>query len=120
MHFNQFLGMRLAEEHEDGVTVELPLRPEFQNGYGMLHGGVTAFLADAALGVALQRKLGQRQAATVELKINYLRPPQGDTLRARSRFVKMGRTLCVGQVEIHDAEQRLVAVALMTYMIFSE
>ena len=40
MHFHELLGLRVVEDHDDGVTVELPLRQEFANSDGNLHGGV--------------------------------------------------------------------------------
>jgi len=69
--FNSHVGFKLVRLHKDGVTIECPLRPELMNGAGVLHGGVTATLADVAVGMALARHLGRpRAATTVEMKIN--------------------------------------------------
>ena len=115
---HQLLGIRLVEEHDDGVTMELPVRPELFNDDGFLHGGATAALADAAVGVALKKMLrpGERRT-TVELKLNYLRPTSAGVLRARSRFLRRGRTLAVAEVRIVDSEGELAAAALATYMV---
>lgn len=116
--FNQLVGLRLVRLHKDGVTIECVLRPELMNGNGVLHGGVTATLADVAVGMALARHLGRpRSATTVEMKINYLRPVPHGRIMARSHLVKVGARLCCGRVEILDAEKRAVAAALITYMI---
>src|SRR5450432_3099707 len=56
--FNALVGLRLVRLHKDGVTIECALRPELLNGSGVLHGGVTATLADVAVGMALARHLG--------------------------------------------------------------
>src|SRR6059058_619539 len=75
MPFNQLLGIRVARLHGDGVTIECKVRDELLNLAGVLHGGVTATMVDAAVGIALSRHFrGVRPATTVELKINYLRP----------------------------------------------
>ena len=94
------------------------MRPELMNGSACLHGGVTATLADVAVGMALARHLGRpRAATTVEMKINYLRPVAHGKITARSHLVKVGARLCCGRVEIFDGEKRPVAAALITYMI---
>jgi uncharacterized protein (TIGR00369 family) len=116
--FNAHLGLRLVRLHKDGVTIACQLRPELMNGSGVVHGGVTATVADVAVGMALARHLGRpRAAATVEMKINYLRPVVHGKVTARSHLVKVGARLCCGRVEIFDGEKQPVAEALITYMI---
>jgi uncharacterized protein (TIGR00369 family) len=116
--FNTLVGLRLVRLHKDGVTIACHMRPELLNGSGVLHGGVTATLADVAVGMALARHLGRlRSATTVEMKINYLRPVVHGRITARSHLVKVGARLCCGRVEIFDAQKRPVAAALLTYMI---
>ena len=120
--FNRLVGVRLKRLHRDGVTVECVVRAELLNASGVLHGGVTAMLADVAVGVALARHLGKARAATtVELKINYLRPVHaGGTLRARSRLLKVGKALCVARVDLSDAGLHAVGSALVTYMLLNQ
>jgi acyl-CoA thioesterase len=115
IQFNQLVGLRLVRLHKDGVTIACALRPELMNGAGVVHGGVTATLADVAVGMALARHLGRpRAAATVEMKINYLRPVAHGKITARSHLVKVGARLCCGRVEIFDGDRRPVAAALIT------
>jgi uncharacterized protein (TIGR00369 family) len=107
--------------HPDGLTIACPVRPELLNAAGVLHGGVTATLADVAVGMAVVRHLrGTRGATTVELKLNYLRPVTGRKILARSRLVRVGSTLAIGKVDLHDDQARLVGVALVTYMILGD
>ncbi len=70
--FAVLLGIKLTRVHRDGVTIECALRPELTNSFAVAHGGVAATLADAAVGVALNRHFGgKRPITTVEMKINY-------------------------------------------------
>ena len=116
--FNALLGLRLVRLNKDGVTIECRLRPKLMNGSGVLHGGVTATLADVAAGMALARHLGRpRAATTVELKVNYLRPVVQGKITARAHLLKVGARLCCGRVDLFDGERRPVAAALVTYMI---
>jgi len=117
MAFNQLVGIRLVRVHQDGVTIDCKLRPELMNAHGVLHGGVTATMADAAVGIAITTRLGRPAATTVEMKLNYMRPVTSGKITARARILRMGSTLCVGRVDLFDDERQQVAAALVTYML---
>ena len=117
-NFNRVLGMEIAALHEDGATLRLPLKREHQNGAGVVHGGVTATLADAAVGVALTKVL-KRRGTTIELKINYLEPAVDGELRARSYILRAGRRVMVARVEVHCGATH-VAEALATFALFED
>jgi uncharacterized protein (TIGR00369 family) len=113
------LNLRLAEKHEDGVTMEFDLLPHFLNSQGNLHGGVTASLADEAAWHAIENKFGygERKSTTTELKVNYLLPIMGDKVTARAYLVRAGKTLCVSRVDIFNESNRLAAIGIVTYML---
>jgi len=113
--FNQHLGIRVLRHHKDGVTIACDLRKELHNMSGVLHGGVTATLVDAAAGMALMHR--GHKATTVELKINYLRPVTGRKVTARSRLVRIGKTLVTALVDVFDDRKNHAAVAIVTYML---
>lgn len=118
--FAMLLGMRLARLHRDGIAIECTINDNLLNSAGALHGGVTAALADAAVGVAIHRHLGDhRPITTVEMKINYFRPVTEGRVLARSRLLRVGSTLCVGRVDIIDAQKRVMGAAIVTYMLFA-
>jgi len=116
--FAKMLGARLARLHRDGITLECTLHGKLLNSARALHGGVSAALADAAVGVAIHRHFGRlRPITTVEMKINYFRPIMEGRVYARSRLMRIGSTLCVGRVDITDAHARTVGTAIVTYML---
>mgnify|MGYP000653295906 CR=1 FL=1 len=118
MPFNASLGLHVAKVHKDGVTVEIPLRDDLRNNSGVLHGGVSATIADAAVGIAITRHFGgQRKCTTVELKINYFRPIAHGKVVARSKLLRIGVHLVVGSVDLTDAEGNSTGVAVVTYML---
>ncbi len=118
MHFNQLLGIRVTRTHSDGVTIECPLRQELMNAMGVLHGGVTATMADAAVGISLWRhNNGSRPHTTVEMKLNYLAPVVKDRIVARARLVRVGQHLCVGHVDLFEGRTKRVGIAIVTYMM---
>lgn len=115
--FNSLLGLKLHRRHDDGVTIECPLKPEHTNSHKTMHGGVTGTLVDVAGGLATMSHYGERPCATVEMKINYLLPISGKWARARAKLVRTGATLCVAHVDVHDQKGRLSATGLITYML---
>jgi acyl-CoA thioesterase len=121
MPFNQHLGIRVTRVHRDGITIECPLRPELMNGAGVLHGGVTATLADVAVGLAIQRHFGRMTPiTTVELKVNFFRPVASGKIVARSHLLRMGSRVLVGRVDLFDGHKRLAGAGLVTYILVGE
>ena len=115
--FNHLIGFELVRVHRDGLTIQFRVRPELLNSAGAVHGGVTASLADVAVGSALYHHFGgTRRFTTVELKVNYFRPVTEGRLLARSRLVRIGSRICVGQVDLSDEHRRSVGLAIVTYM----
>jgi uncharacterized protein (TIGR00369 family) len=120
MAFEHSLDIRVTRKHRDGVTVECPLRDDLLNSNGVLHGGVTAAIADEAAWHALLHELkGNRDMTTSELKVNYLRPLAGKRVIARAYVLRAGKTLGVTRVDLFDAQKRLSAVAIVTYMLLT-
>lgn len=83
-----------------------------------MHGGILCDLADAAMGLAFASTLtGRRSAATVELKINFLRPVWRGRLVTSARVVYRGRRLGMVEGEVSDEAGRLIAKACSTCMV---
>ncbi len=118
--FNSLLGMRLRRVHRDGITIDCMLRNDLRNSAGVAHGGIAAAMADAAVGGAIQRHLdGGRRITTVELKINYFLPVTEGRIFARSHLLRIGSTLCVGNVDLTDEGGRAIGTAIVTYMFIN-
>ncbi|MBL8294627.1 MAG: PaaI family thioesterase [Bryobacterales bacterium] len=116
LNFNRHLGLRVTRVHRDGVTVECPIRHEYLNLHGTLHGGVTATLVDVAAGFAAIAHGDGAPVATVKMKINYFLPLTGRKVIARAKVLRAGSTLYVCQVEVFNEHRKLAGSALVTYM----
>jgi uncharacterized protein (TIGR00369 family) len=103
----------------DYAALSLPFREEFDNGGGAIHGGILAMLADTAVACALSTNFDGRMGfATSNLNIHYLRRAKSDVV-AHARIVKKGGTICVGHVEINDAEGKLIATCTCDFVLTS-
>src|SRR5438477_2325161 len=92
---SRHLGIRFTAAEPGLLTAEIRLDPEIHaNMNGSVHGGVIATLADSTLSCAFGTTLEDgEEVATLELKVNYLRPARGTRLSAVGRVVQRGRTV---------------------------
>jgi uncharacterized protein (TIGR00369 family) len=117
--YYQLLGMELVELERGACRFRLRAEEKLHNLGGVVHGGALASIADAAMGVSLATLTDPRseRPVTVELKINFIAPVVEGELEARGHIVQRGRTVAVGEAEVTDADGRLVAKAMGTFVI---
>lgn len=117
---NRWLSLRLVRCDETGAEIALPVRPEFVQEEGVVHGGIIAAAADTAAVYAFWPFLaGGTRMTSIEFKVNFLKPVLADKgdVRARSRVVQRGRKVGVCQVDVHQGDT-LVAIGTYTYIFF--
>lgn len=110
--FSAMLGTTISKYDDDGVTLELDLKPEHLQQHGYAHGGVQCYLADNALTFAGGQALGPA-VLTAGVNLTYLRPAQGDKLIAQASTQGRTSRTAVTQVEIYarkGEEEYLCAV----------
>ena len=116
--FSRFFGMRVAAMDIPAATIVLAmeLRPELERreGSGQWHGGALAGLIDTAGDFALVLDLGA-PVPTINFRVDYLRPATTPRLIATARVRRTGRVVAVVDIEVADAEGRLVAVGRGCY-----
>ncbi|OLC17863.1 MAG: thioesterase, partial [Candidatus Rokubacteria bacterium 13_1_40CM_69_27] len=100
-NLNRTIGARLGRVAPGEVEIELPFREALGQQHGFIHGGIVASIVDTACGyAALTLAPADAEVLTVEFKINFIAPAEGERLFARGRVAKPGRTLsiCAGDV----------------------
>lgn len=116
--FMRMLGVELVHLAPGEVDLALPHRPDLTQQHGYFHGGVTATIADSAAGYAALSLCPKGSGVlTTEFKINLLRPGEGDTLLARGRVIKPGRTLTVCRSDVYgrrNGQEAHVATLLLS------
>ena len=113
----KLLGLKILQAENGMAVIEFVADERHANPAGTLHGGVLSDIADAAMGFAYYTTLAPDESlATLELKINFLRPVWKATLRAKARVVHAGRVVGLVECDILDDRQRLIARASSTCM----
>ena len=111
------IGFTLTAVTHGEALIELAAGSQHANPMGTLHGGVLCDIADAAMGIAYASTLAEAETfATLELKINFLKPVWTTKLRAIGRLVKSGKTVGLLECDITDEQGNLVARASSTCM----
>jgi len=114
--FSVLLGTQLTAYEPGRAELVLPLKPEFAQQAGYVHGGVISYLVDNALTFVGGSALGP-EVLTAEFKVNYIRPGQGEKLIARASVVNAGSRQAVCRCDIfgeRDGQEYLCATALGT------
>lgn len=106
------LGMKLVELTTGYAKVELKLKDEFRNWDGRIQGGVIVSLLDQAFGAALNTL--DRVYVAVQLNVNFLTAPEGDTIYAESTVLHRGKSLGVSEMVVTDSGGKTIARGLGT------
>ncbi|MEQ9041959.1 MAG: PaaI family thioesterase [Silicimonas sp.] len=118
--FARFLGLEFDYlPHEapdaDKETCRLTFRvtDTLKNPQGSLHGGVMASAMDISMGHLVNKVAGP--GATIEMKIQFMRPVTEGAVTCEGRFVKRGRSLSFMESRLTGADGKLAALATATW-----
>lgn len=133
--FNRVLGISIddLDYQTCGAKVSFPMKPELigNSAAGILHGGVTASVIDLTGGLSaliscvrhnegasleeLQSKLVA--SATIDMRVDYLRPGKGDWFECKSRLIRAGSRIVVAKIDLASGSGSRIATGTATYMI---
>jgi uncharacterized protein (TIGR00369 family) len=117
-NLSEWMGAQLIEAREGRAIVRMPvhLRHCHSGEDPRVAGGVVMSLMDFAIHHALASLLAPGEVhATVEMKLNFIRPGQLGTLRAEASIVNKGRRFAVAEGAIVQEDTgQIVAKALTT------
>ena len=114
--FNKYLGLRVKHLEWGRATLEIPFREEFIGDpfRPALHGGVISMLLDTCGGAAVFTQFAsfEDRTSTVDLRIDYLRPGQKETLLADAEVIRAGNRVAVVDITAYHPGERERPVAL--------
>jgi uncharacterized protein (TIGR00369 family) len=112
------LATRIVEIGTGQATVEIDDDAGIHgNQQGTVHGGLLCELADAAIGTAHSTQLAEGESfASIDLKVNFIRPVWKSVLRAVAKPMQNGNTVSHYTCEIFRDDGKLVAMATSSIM----
>lgn len=118
--FARFLGLSFAYLPEDAPDAEkavcrltFPVTDMLRNPQGVLHGGAMCSAMDISMGHLVNKVAGP--GATIEMKVQFLRPVPGGTVSCEGSFTRRGRTLSFMESKLYGEDGKLAAHATATW-----
>ncbi len=131
--FNKILDLQIISLEENKVCMKIGMKKELIGNYkhGMLHGGVISSVLDvtggAIVSAGILKKMAERpfeeitkrifKIGTVDLRVDFLRPGQGNYFLSTGSVMRMGNKVVVTRTALHNDQEILIAVGTGTYML---
>ncbi len=93
--------------------ISFPAEDFLFNPQGSLHGGTIATVMDISMGHLVNKVAAP--GATIEMKIQYMRPVPKEMVSVEGRFLKRGRNLSFMESRLFDSGANLCALATATW-----
>ena len=115
---NKQLGVEVVLLTPDKVVLQVEVGPKVHQPYGILHGGVSALMAEGAASIGGSINDGPDEIVVgTELNCSHLRSMNSGTLTATATPVRKGRTVHVWAIDLTDETGRLICVARCTLQV---
>ncbi len=115
---NKHLGVEVVEVTPDRVVLQVEVGPKVHQPYGILHGGVSALLAESAASIGGAVSVAPDHIVVgTELNCSHLRSMSSGVLTATATPLRKGRTVHVWGINLTDDKERLICVARCTLQV---
>jgi 1,4-dihydroxy-2-naphthoyl-CoA hydrolase len=117
---HELLDVQVVEAGPERVVLSLPVTWKVHQPYGILHGGVSALLAESAASFGAALAAGpDRRVVGIELNASHLRSVQDGHLTATATPLRVGRTVQVWSIAVSDDAGRAICAARCTLAVLS-
>jgi acyl-CoA thioesterase len=106
--FSQWMGIKVLEVREGYSKIQMLIRKEMLNGFGIVHGGLAFSLADSAFAFACNNR--NNISVALDVTITFTKAVNvGDTLTAEAKENHNGRSTGVYLITITNQKNEQVA-----------
>lgn len=106
--FSQWLGITVLDIKEGYSKIQMTVRTEMVNGFGIAHGGIAFSLADSAFAFACNNR--NNLSVALDTSINFTKAVNvGDTLTAEAKEMHNGRSTGLYLITITNQKEETVA-----------
>jgi 1,4-dihydroxy-2-naphthoyl-CoA hydrolase len=116
----EHVGIEFIELTADYIKAKMPVDHRTKQPFGLLHGGASVVLAETmgSIASALSVENPHNQTGVgVEINANHLKSARGGFVIGTCTALRIGRTLHVYDIKIHDEEENLICASRLTVAI---
>ena len=107
--FSQWLGITVIEVKEGYSKIQMTVRKEMINGFGIVHGGIAFSLADSCFAFACNNR--NVLSVALDTAINFTKPVHvGDRLTAEAKEMHNGKSTGLYHITIQNQNGHTVAL----------
>ncbi len=118
---SEHLDIRFGVDAEGRLTASMPVDHRTIQPMGLLNGGATAALAETlgSVASALLVMPDGRHVVGVEVNANHLKGVREGRVTATAEPLRLGRTMHVWEIRVHDQAGALCAVCRLTSLVIA-
>lgn len=109
----EYLPLDAPDAEKEVCRLTFPVTDMLRNPQGSLHGGAMASAMDISMGHLVKKIAGP--GATIELKVQFMRPVMDGLVTCEGRFTKKGRALSFMESRLMGPDGKLAALATATW-----
>ena len=114
-----FLGVEIVPTSDGCVRLELDVKENHSNPYGILHGGVMTTMADTAMGAACL--MYNKKVVTVSITMDFMHPVQmASRIITDAKVLSEGRHIFNCECTLHDADGKIYAKSHAVFFAISK
>ena len=107
--FSQWMDVKVLDIKEGYSKIQMTIRKEMVNGFGIVHGGLPFSLADSAFAFACNNR--NNLSVALDVTITFTKAVNvGDTLMAEAKEVHNGRSTGVYLITVTNQKNEQVAL----------
>lgn len=109
MNIIELLGLKTSLLSSEKTIVEVVVSQKLMQPFGIVHGGINALLAETAASLGANEALPDHIVPVgVDIQTHHLKPVSHGVLVATATPLKIGRTLQVWSVMIHEQKTNIL------------
>ena len=116
------LGIEFIDVQPDFIKAKMPVDSRTKQPYGLLHGGASVVLAETLGSIASSLAVAdptKQRGVGVEINANHMKSVKEGFVIGTCTALKIGKTLHVYDIKIHNESGDLVCVSRLTVAILS-
>jgi 1,4-dihydroxy-2-naphthoyl-CoA hydrolase len=116
----EHLGIEFTEISPESLKAKMPVDHRTKQPFGLLHGGASVVLAESMGSIAALLAvpdMNHYKGVGVEINANHLKSARSGYVVGTCTPLRIGKTLHVYEIKIHDEAEQLICASRLTVAI---